>query len=183
MSKVKGTKINSKINFLQEKYGDNVVEKVLGSLSPEDQSQLRSIVDLGWYEMELFLHLLEAIVQVVGKGNDQILDRMGRYGAEDLSLHAYKVYFRSGDPEVVLSKMIPIHASLNDPGEMEIERRQDNELDVIVKAPRSGLAHCRVARAFYQRCVELCEVAGATVEETACSSRGADACVFHVTWN
>ena len=183
MSKVKGTKIKSKLRFLEDEYGIGAVDEVLAGLAATDRARLRSVVDLGWYDMEIFAKLLDAIVQVIAKGNEEILERMGRYGAEDLSLHAYKVYFRSGDPEVVLSKMIPIHASLNDPGEMEIERLHDKQLNVIVKAPRSADSHCRVAGAFYRRSVELCGVANVSVEETACSAQGAPACVFRVSWD
>ncbi len=182
MSKVKGTKIRSKVLYLKEHYDDPIVERVLQSLSATDRAQVETLVDLGWYEMDLFKSLVQAIVDVAASGDTQVLDHMGLYGAEDLSLHAYKVYFRSGDPEVVLSKMIPIHSSLNDPGVMEVEKQQDKQLKVIVSEPRSSLVHCQIARAFYQRSVELCGVSNVTVEETACSATGADACEFLVTW-
>lgn len=182
MSKVKGTKIKSKLNYLKERYDQATVERVMRSLSTGDRVQIESIVDLGWYEMDLFKSLIQAILAVAAGGDEQVLADMGRYGAEDLSLHAYKVYFRSGDPEVVLSKMVPIHSMLNDPGVMEIQKLADKQLNVVVSEPRSALPHCQIARAFYQRSVELCGVSNVQVDETACSAEGADACEFLVSW-
>ena len=183
ISKVKGTKIKSKLAFLEQEYGASIVERVLDSIEPGNRSSLSSVVDLGWYEISLFERLLGAIVDVVGKGHEQILERIGHHSAGNLSEHAYKVYYRSGDPETVLQKMVPIHTSLNDPGEMEVVKRRDRELSVIVTEPRGSLLSCKVARAFYQRSVELCEVSGVVVEEPRCSAKGDALCEFVVTWN
>ncbi len=183
MSKVKGTKIKSKFTFLRRRYSDAMVERVLAAMEPSDQSQLKTVLDLGWYEGELFDNLLGAIVTVAAKGDDMVLEKVGRYGAEDLSKNAYKVYFRSGDPETVLAKMIPIHAKLNDPGEMEIVRHGDRQLSILVKEPRALLNSCKVARGFYRRSVELCGVSNVSVDEVACSAKGAEACEFKVHWS
>ena len=182
MSKVKGTKISSKISFVKEAYGDAVVDRVFASLSPEDRIRMSSVVDLGWYDMDLYDKILDAIVAVAAKGDDQILERMGRHSAEDLSQRAYKVYYRSKDPETVLSKMIPIHSALNDPGEMEVVKRRDRQISVIVREPPTTLHHCRVANAFYQRSVELCGVGRVEVDEVRCSARGDACCEFVVSW-
>ena len=182
-SKVKGTKITSKLTFLRKEYGEAMVDRVLESMEPTDRAVLSSVVDLGWYDMPLYDALVNAVVQVAGKGNEHILERIGRYGAEDLSQHAYKVYYRSGDPETVLEKMVPIHESLNDPGEMEIVKRRDRELSVIVTEPQGSKRRCQVARAFYQRSVELCNVQDVVVEMPRCSGTGCDACEFVVRWS
>ena len=182
MSKVKGTKINAKVTFLKEHYSEALVTRVFDSLTPEDRARMGLVVDLGWYDMDLYDKILAAIVKVAGKGNQQILERMGRYSAEDLSEHAYKVYYRSKDPETLLAKMIPIHSALNDPGEMDVVRQQDRRLSVIVKEPPSSLTRCRVANAFYRRSVELCGVQQVQVDEPRCTAKGDDVCEFVVSW-
>ena len=181
-SKVKGTKITSKLTFLREEYGDAMAQSVLESLAQDDRLKLEAAVDLGWYEISLYETLVGAIVEVAGKGQEEILERIGHHSAGDLSQHAYKVYYRSGDPETVLQKMVPIHASLNDPGEMEVVKHRDRRLSVLVTKPRGSLLHCKVARAFYQRSVELCGVSNVVVEEPRCSARGDALCEFVVTW-
>ncbi len=182
MSNVKGTKIKSKFTFLRQHFSDAMVERVLAAMAPSDRAQLQTVLDLGWYDSGLFENLLAAIVKVAGHGDDQILGKVGRHSAEDISQNAYKVYFRSGDPETVLAKMVPIHAKLNDPGEMEVLRHSEQELSIVVKEPRALLNSCKVARGFYQRSVELCGVSNVSVEEVACSGKGANACEFKVSW-
>ncbi len=183
MSKVKGTKIRSKTDFLKSQYGDAVSDRVLASMSADDRSLLGFLVDLGWYDLELYERLVAAIVEVAGDGDETVLEQLGRYSAEDLSQGAYNAYYRSGDPETVLSKMIPIHESLNDPGEMEIIQRQERQLSLIVNEPRSSLLNCRVANAFYRRSVELCEVLSVRVVETSCSGRNDPYCEFQSSWD
>jgi len=183
VSKVKGTKIRSKIDFVKNEFGNATADRVMASLSTDDRSLLGFVVDLGWYEMELYERLVGAIVEVAADGDEGVLDRIGAYGADDLSQHAYSAYYRSGDPETVLSKMIPIHSSLNDPGEMEIVKQQERRLSLIVKAPRSSLLNCRVANAFYKRSVELCGVANVSVVETKCSGNNDPYCEFEISWD
>ncbi|MEM7587395.1 MAG: hypothetical protein AAF560_28665 [Acidobacteriota bacterium] len=182
MSEVKGTKIKSKFTFLRERFSDAMVERVLDAMAPRERSQLQTVLDLGWYDSGLFENLLGAIVRVAGGGDEAILNQVGRYGAEDLSQNAYRAYFRSGDPETVLAKMVPIHAKLNRPGEMEILRHADQELSIVVLKPRSGPHSRLVARGFYQRSVELCGVSNVGVEQVARSAHGDEVCEFRVTW-
>ena len=181
-SKVKGTKITSKLKFLREEYGDAMVEMVVASLEPGDQVLLGAIVDLGWYDLSLYETLVGAIVEVAGKGHEHILERIGRHSAGELSQHAYKVYYRSGDPETVLQKMVPVHTSLNDPGKMEVAKHRNRKLSVVVSEPRGSLLHCKVARAFYQRSVELCGVSNVVVTEARCSGKGDAVCEFVISW-
>lgn len=181
-ARVKGTKIKSKLVFIEETYGADIRDAVLGQLPAEDQQRLRRLLDLGWYPIGIYERLLDAIVRVAGDGDPEILERMGQETAEYQARHAYSVYFRSGDPRAMLEAMVPMHSQLNQPGEMEIVDRGERSLSLVVTDPPTTLLTCRLARAFYQRAMELVGGESAKVVETKCQARGDGQCRFEFEW-
>jgi predicted hydrocarbon binding protein len=182
MVKVKGTKVRSKLAFIEDEYGQEMVGKVLASLAPEDRRAIHRILDLGWYPANLYDQTLRAIVAVAAGGDEGVLDRIGEYTAEHQSAGAYKVYYKSKDVMTVLRKMVPMHSMLNDPGEMEVIFHGPRSASIVVRQPPSSRELCRVARAFYQRTVELCGQPSVSVAEVHCSARNDPFCEFKVTW-
>jgi len=183
MSKVKGTKITSKLDFVREVYGDEGEAQVKEALSEEDRVAVRRVLDVGWYPHGLYESVIEAVVRGPAKGDARVLDRLGIHSAERMAEGAYKAYYRTKDPLKVLEGMAPLHGMLNDPGEMSVEVQGEGHLAIVVTAPKGTDAVCRIARAYYQRSVELCGVGGVSVRDVACSGHTGDVCRFEVRWN
>jgi len=182
VAKVKGTKITSKMDFVRDVYGDEGAGEVGAALSEEDREAVRTALEIGWYPHELYERLLRAVVDGPGKGDEAVLDRIGRHNAERQAEGAYKVYYRSKDPQAVLESMVPMHSMLNDPGAMSVDPRGEGHLSILVEEPPGDALVCRVARAFYQRSIELCGARAVTVRELECSGRGGAHCRFEVRW-
>lgn len=182
MTKVKGTKITSKLAFVREELGEEAERQVLDALSEEDRREVRMAIEIGWYPLELYERLIQAVVDAGAGGDDRVLDRMGAHTAEVQARGAYGAFFRSKDPEGLLRSMPPMHSMLNDPGEMTLEPQGDGHLSILVHAPQGSPPVCRLARAFYRRAVELCGARVVTVRELECSGADAPACRFEVRW-
>lgn len=182
MPRVKGTKLTSKLAFVRERYGEEGVTRLLEGLDPSDAAAVRTAVGVGWYPIDLYERLVAAMVETVGRGDEALLDRVGEGTAETQAAGAYKVYFRAKDPAALLESMAPMHAMLNDPGEMAVERRGDRHVSLVVRAPATSARVCRIARAFYRRSVELAGGRDVTVGEVQCLARGGDACCFEIRW-
>lgn len=180
-AKVKGTKLGAKLVFLRETQEAGVAESVISSMDDEDQRMLKAVYDVGWYPIELYVRLIEAIVEVAANGNEQILDELGRHSAEKVAA-SYPSYYRSRQPLPVLERMVPVHRQLNEPGEMSVSRLGPTRVEILVKEPTSFPKMCRVARAFYRQTLELCGVANVRVEEPICSAEGQDHCRFLLSW-
>lgn len=181
-ARVKGTKLKSKLAFVEERFGSEVLQEVLAALPEGDRESLRRLLDLGWYPIGIFDRLLAAIVQVPGEGDLEILDRMGRETAEYQAEHAYRVYFRGRDPRALLEAMVPMHSQINKPARMELVERGERSLSLVVSEPPTTLLTCRLARSFYQRAMELAGGEMARVTESACMARGQDHCRFDMEW-
>jgi len=181
-AQVKGTKIKSKLAFVENTYGEEALQGVVDTMSAEDRRVLKSVLDVAWYPIGVYDRLLTAIVEGAGSGDPKVMDRMGREAAEYQAEHAYRAYFRSKDPRSLLEAMIPMHAQINKPGTMELVDGGERRLSLVISAPPTTLLACRVAKSFYQRAVELVGGSAARVVESACQARGDDHCRFDVRW-
>lgn len=182
MEKVKGTKITSKLAYVREVHGEEMERALLDALSEDDRRQVIGTIDIGWYPMELYQRVVEAMVEAIAGGDERELDRAGAHAAERQARGAYSVYFRGKGPAELLESMAPMHQMLNRPGEMRVERRAEGHVTLLVSAPSGHTQSCRLARAFYRRAVELCGGREVTVREVECSGRDAAACRFEVRW-
>ncbi|MEW6207033.1 MAG: heme NO-binding domain-containing protein [Acidobacteriota bacterium] len=182
MANVKGSKISSKLAFVRDEYGDEMVTEVVRSLGPADQESLRMILETGWYPIELYERVMKAICKTAARGDASVYARIGRYSAEEVLTTTYRI-FRGRSPVDALNKMVPMHTMMNDPGEMEVVSQSEGQCTIKVLKPRSTETICRVANYFYERAVELCGGANVQVREVKCSARGAAFCQFDITWD
>ncbi|MEW6209229.1 MAG: hypothetical protein AB1631_12735 [Acidobacteriota bacterium] len=182
MGRVKGGKISNKLAFLKDNYSEAMVRQVIDSMDSFDQLALKIILDTAWYEIELYDRLMKAICKIAAGGDESVYTRIGRYSAEQSFTTVYKA-FRGKDPEDLLRKMVSMHAMRNDPADMKIVHREAKHCEVRIVEPRSTVAICKVAHAFYIRAIELCGASDVRVKETSCSGKGQPFCQFDLRWN
>jgi predicted hydrocarbon binding protein len=179
MANVKGSKLSSKLSFVQQRFGPGAVERVLQVMSASDRAELSNIIDLRWYPFELYDRLLHAITNTNAAGDEAILDQMGAHSADHQLSNIYSAYKR--DELVRMFKnMVPMHSHMNDPGRMEVSTAGDATCTITVTEPKSTAAACRVSRAFYRRVAEIAGAKSVRVVEPACTSRGDAACRFEI---
>ena len=181
MSKVKGSKITSKLAFVRNEYGEAALTAMVRSMEPTDQESLRMVLDTSWYPIELYERVIRAICHTAASGDETVYTRIGYHSAEEVLNNTYKV-FRGKNPVDLLNKMVPMHSMMNDPGEMEVRSERDGQCTIKVLKPRSMPVICRVARAFYHRAVELCGGTAVQVSEVHCSGEGESFCQFDIKW-
>jgi predicted hydrocarbon binding protein len=181
MTKVKGSKITSKLSYLKSTHGDGAQAHVLAWLSAEDREALGLVLEVGWYPQDLYVRLLTAICETVGGGDERIYTAIGEYSADHQFNHSYRVY-RAGDIHETLQNMVPIHAKLNEPGGMEVEIKEPGKATLLVTAPPSDPVICAVSRGFYRRVMHLHGARDVQVVEPTCSGRGARSCRFEIQW-
>ncbi len=181
MAKVKGSKISSKLGFVRETYGEEKVTAFLRSLPLQDQEQLRILLNSGWYPIELYEQVMEAICDIVANGDEMIYEQMGRHSAEEILNGTYKA-FRGKNPMALFDNMAPMHAMLNSPGRLEVISTGATQCRIKVFEPRSTLRICRVAKHFYERAAELSGGTAVSVSEPSCSGKGDAYCQFDISW-
>ena len=65
--RTKGIVIKSRLRFVRETFGDDALERILGTLSAADRDVLNGILlPSGWYPKDVNARLDEAIIEVMG---------------------------------------------------------------------------------------------------------------------
>jgi hypothetical protein len=182
MSRVKGGKISSKLAFVRSHYGEAMVQKVLSSMEPADQIDLKIVLDTNWYPFDLYERLMVNICKVGAGGDESVYARIGRYSADQAFANAYKAFLGKDPADLVKKKIVPMHALRNDPAEMEVVSQQDGQCTVRIVKPRSTVEICKVMQAFIARSFELCGGSAVRVRESCCSGKGDPHCQYDVAW-
>lgn len=181
MANVKGGKLSSKLAFVKEVYGEEMVGKVIDSMSADEKASLKMILDSAWYPIALYDRLLIAVCDVAAGGDEAIYTRIGKHSAELAFTTTYRV-FRGKNPVDLVKKMSSMHAMRNDPAEMKVVSQSETHCTVRISKPKSTVTLCKVSRAFFVRAVELCDGMSVRVLEARCSAKGDSYCEFNINW-
>jgi predicted hydrocarbon binding protein len=182
MARIKGNKITSKFAFVRDEYGEDMLQRVLRSMSARDRADLHLVLETGWYSFDLYQRLMVAVCQVAGGGDDFLYTAIGRYSAEHAFASTYKVFLGKDPRDLVKTKMIPMHSMRNEPAEMEAVSERDGHCVIRIIEPRSTREVCKVMRAFIARSFELCGGKAVELSEPSCSAAGARCCEYELKW-
>ncbi|NMC54417.1 MAG: hypothetical protein GYA48_12360 [Chloroflexi bacterium] len=104
----RGSALIGRLDFVREVHGKDALEKVLWSMSAEDQRVLRKKIEpQAEYPSELLGALTQAIKNVLAGGKDDILREMTAYRAkfDILPGGALEQHFKAGDPGFTIRRM------------------------------------------------------------------------------
>lgn len=74
---IKGAILESRLQFVKDRFGERAVNDVLAALPAADQATLRKPLNpAGWYHFQTGQHLDDAIVKVIGKGDAHLFEEM-----------------------------------------------------------------------------------------------------------
>src|SRR4030095_17227113 len=92
--------LESRLQFVRERFGADAVERVLTALPAADQGVIRKPLNQsGWYNFQICQHLDDAIVQVIGKGDARLFEEMGAASARQNLGGIQKFYLDPGNPQ------------------------------------------------------------------------------------
>jgi len=184
-AQVKGTAVLGTIRFIKENFGEEGLAKVVGHLAEEDRARMEAVVlSSAWYPVSFLLAVMRAAKQEFGAGMPDIITKIGRASADYAHTTVYKLVFKVGSPQWIISKASPIFSSFYDQGKM------------VVCESGAGFANVEVrdfgepAPEFCERiagwCVRTFELSGAKnvqLHHVSCVCKGAKVCRFEGTWD
>jgi hypothetical protein len=179
----KGVVFLSARRFVEQRYGSDAVERCLAELSPDDRSQLSSVVAVGWYPIDLVLRFHRVVDRLHGRGDLGLCVDMGRFGAEWQLTRFHKLFLRFTSPAWLYHKGAQLHSHYFDAGRWEITQSGDHAL----LARRHDFdcndeALCRRQIGWFTRAAELTGAKKSIVTERVCRTRGASYCEFLSEW-
>jgi hypothetical protein len=183
-TQVKGTAVLASIRFVKETFGEEGLAKVTAHLEPEDAQRLESpILASAWYPVSFLLAVMKGAKAEFGGKMPDLITQMGRASADYAHTTVYKLVFKVGSPQWIISKASVIFSSYYDRGQM------------VVTESGPGFANVEVrdfgepAPEFCERiagwCVRTFELSGAKkvqLNHVTCVCKGAKACRFEGSW-
>lgn len=184
-TRVKGASLIARLQYLTERGGGELLERVLGRLSAADRKILESRpLPSSLFPLELNARLDEAIAQVLNPGDPTAVYReLGRASAEQ-NLHKFHAIFLQGrDPHDLLSGFPAVRATYYSDGEASYERTGDSAGTFrVVGAGSHSRPDCESTAGYFERAIELLGGKEAKVELGRCRDRGDDLCEFRCRW-
>ena len=180
---VKGSVLRSRLDFVREQGGEDALERVIESLSAEDQKALRNVVPVAWLPFEVGKHLDDAIVQVLGGGSLAYFERLGEASAEKNLGTVHSAFLAPGDPHAFLAKAPQIYRMYYQVGRREYEKTGEKAgVLTTYEAETFSKADCLTGIGWYKKALEMCGAVNPRVFEEECRARGSEVCRYRVSW-
>ncbi len=99
--KVKGIVIESSIDYIKEKFGDDGIQKIISQLTPEEKTLFQfGICKAMWYEVDFHIHITDLILKTFYPDQEpvKILREIGAFTAEHDQNSIKKIVYRLGTP-------------------------------------------------------------------------------------
>jgi uncharacterized protein (TIGR02265 family) len=181
---IKGLILHSRIEFVKEHFGEDAWGRVLDSMSDEDSEILGDvIVTAKWYPFEVGERLDKAIVDVLGGGDEGIIEDIGAQSARRSLLKVHKSFLTPGDPQAFMNKTSMIYRFYYDTGHREYKETGPNSGVISTyEAESFSAADCLTVVGWYKEGLKMCGAKNVQVVEEECRAKGGTCCRYRFSW-
>jgi hypothetical protein len=178
---MKGIGVANVQSYVQTKHSAAKWAEVLAQLTEEDEGIVASAVAVGWYDVLLFARLLRVVDKVCGRGDLQLLDKVGKFEAEQDLNRVLRVFLRVLSPLQIFSVQGRLWSHFQDSGKWE-SHRVPNGVDGTLTGWAVDEALCQELSGYLIRLMELTGGKDVRVLHGSCRARGSDKCIFQYRW-
>jgi hypothetical protein len=184
VAQVKGTAVQSSLRYVSERFGEDALTRVIEALPEDDRAAFgHGVLASSWYGMDAFLRFMQEAENQLRAQEPDVVRKMGRASCEYGVTGIYKIFFRIGSPEFVISRAARVFASYYDTGELEVVQTGPGLAVVEVRSLEGGAPQfCERIYGWMQRTLEMSGAKGLRTAHSACVHRGDPACRFEGNW-
>ena len=182
---VKGTVLQARKAFVGERFGDAALEKVLASLSADDQKILRGIIlPLGWYPADTCNHFDEAIINSIGGDARKAFWELGRQSAEHNLGKFQAAYLRGKNPLTFLAQTPAIYRLYYEVGSREFQPTGEKS-GVMITSGAEGVTvgDCLTVMGWHERALEMVGARNLKITHPICRASKGDVCRYEISWS
>ncbi len=181
---VKSSGLVNTCKYINKTYGDDVMEDIFSRMPEESSKALRNVMATTMTPIEYTGELVNAIKEVLGKEGADINFKIANESAKGAFSMIYKIYFKLGDPQVIIKKAANAWSSLISKGRLEIIEQGNKHLKArLIDFSYDNTEYCgQRLRGWMQAPLEL---SGCRITEnihTACRSKGDPYCEWKIAW-
>jgi hypothetical protein len=181
---IKGSILESRLQFVKDRFGEQAVEDVISALPPSDQATLRKPINgAGWYHFQTGRKLDDAIVRVIGKGDASLFEEMGAASAQLSLSGTQKFYLDLGNPQGFMLRAPLIYHVYYDKGWRDYKPTGPTTgMMTTYDAETYSAADCMTVMGWYKQALRMCGAKDVDISEETCRARGGDYCRYLVSW-
>jgi hypothetical protein len=184
MTDVKGTVLASMVRYLTETFGAPGLQKVLTDLTPEERTQVQSVLVSAWYPVPLLLKVMRAAHKHFAAQAPRLYTDMGRASSDYSVTGVYKIFFKMGSPEFIIAKAGSLYQKYYSTGAMQlvVVEKGHAVMDMVgFRDPAPEL--CDRISGWLGRTLELSGAQDVRLVHPQCANRGDAACRFEGWWS
>jgi hypothetical protein len=182
---IKGTALSSAERYVREHFGAPEWGRVLEGLDPADRAAIANgILVSAWYPFALFMKIVRRVEALFGGQVPRLHRDMGRAAAEYGITGFYKVFFKVGSPQFIISRAAKVWRTYNTSGELSAPVSEKGHAVIELSAfaePAREL--CDRLPGFFERTAELSGARNVRLVHTQCVNRGEPVCRFEAWWD
>jgi len=181
---VKGAALLSRRSFAREVYGEGSWRKILDTLADKDRSELQgAILASTWHSFELNERLDAAIVDILGGGDKQIFQQIGRWSAKQNLTGPHKAFIARRDPRRFLAATDRIYSLYYDSGRRTYEATGPTSgVITTYEAETFSETDCLTVIGWYEEALEMCGATKVSMREETCRAKGGSECRYRLSW-
>jgi predicted hydrocarbon binding protein len=182
--KIKGATLEMTVSFIKQAFGEDQFAQVTAVLEIADREVLSGKIHASkWYPFRLYERILTAMDNVLGDGDGSLCYKCGRYDAEYDLNSLYKLFYKKGSPQFIISNAMFVWRTFFDSGRVEVENVGDKTACFrVLGADEYASVVCREIEGWLEKTTELSGGRNATVEETKCRVKGDEFCEYVIKW-
>lgn len=181
---VKGSVLLARRAFVQKHFGKEAWESVLEALPADDQAALRGmLLNVGWFPFKLGERLDEAIVRVLGNGDESVFERIGEVSAEENLTGPHRHFLVPGDPQAFLRQTPDIYKFYYDTGHRLYQTSGPHAAVLTTyNADTFSRVDCLTVVGWHRRALSMCGAHDVRISEETCRARGDAQCRYLLEW-
>ena len=184
-TRIKGASLLARLEYVTEKGGPQLLERVLARLAPADRKVLEGRPLPGsFFPLELNERLDEAIARAVNPLDPLgVYRELGRASAQKNLQKFHAIFLRGQNPHAVLEGFPAVRGTYYSDGTASYDRTSDTSGVLRVEGASShSRPDCGSTAGYFERAIELVGAQDARVELARCRGRGDALCEFRCGW-
>lgn len=173
----------ARLDWIKKNHGDAAIATVLEGMSRSHADVVRGVVTPSlWVPFDVFIAFSEAIDAVLGRGDLGLIRPLARHSAKVNLPTLYRIFYKVGSLEYILSKAAAVWTSHYDSGSARAENIRNGHRFHIERFATPHKIHCLTLCGWAEETGVLVGVAIQPVVHSSCRLNGAETCAFDILY-
>ena len=183
VNQVKGVVVVATLRFLEERFGGETLRSLLAELEPGDRAAFDTPLVSAWYPLPSVLRLMRVAHRRFGAQMPGMFREMGRASADYGFSTVYRVFFKLGSPQFIISRGSRVFSTYFRRGRLDVVEAGPGFSNAEMREfEDGGPEYCERILGWIARTLELSGAKQSRVAHVRCVHRGDPVCRFEGTW-